>query len=123
MIMGHVYTELKAIGSKGNHDFKDVVVDTGATYTFLPKGLIDEIGALPVPGDKIQLELANGQVVDADSYAVTLQIGNRSGPAIVVSFDGASISIGVQTLEALGLKVNPVTEELEETRPQGIAYL
>lgn len=121
--MGHIYTELKAIGLKSNHDFEGVVIDTGATYTSLPKELIDEVGALSVPGDKIKLELADGQVIKADSYALTLRIGKRKAPAIVVTFHGATPAIGVQTLEALGLKVNPVTEELEETRAPGISYL
>lgn len=123
MVMGHVYTDLKVIGLKSNHDLENIVIDTGATYTFLPKEFINEVGALPVPGDAVKLELANKQLVDAEAYAIMLQIGERKGPAIVVTFDGASASVGVQTLEALGLKVNPVTEELEETRAPGIAYL
>ena len=123
MIMGHVYTELKVIGTKSNHDLERIVIDTGSTYTFMPRELLHEVGALPVPGDATKLELANKQKVNAEAYAAMLQIGKRKGPCIIVTFDGASASVGVQTLEALGLKVDPITEKLEETRPVGIAYL
>jgi len=39
-----------------------------------------------------------------------------------VTFEGAKPVIGVFSLGSLGLKANPVTEKLEETRPKGIAY-
>jgi len=120
--MGHTYSELTVLGLKSNHDLKNVLVDTGATYTSLPKELITEAEAIPVPNGGVTLELPNGIKVQGEAYAVMLQIGDRKGPAIVVTYDNAPSTIGVQTLEALGLKVNPVTEELEETRPQGISY-
>ncbi len=67
-------------------------------------------------------ELADGKVVEAETYAIRAAIGDRDGPAIAASFDGAKAVIGVQTLESLGLKVNPITGEIEATRQKGIAY-
>lgn len=123
MAPGHVYVNLKVIGTKANHNLESILIDTGSTYTYFPKDFLEEVGAIPIPGDAVKLELANNNVIDAVPYALMLQIGNRKGPIIAVTFEGASSVVGVQTLEALGLKVNPVTEKLEETRAPGLAYL
>jgi len=46
----------------------------------------------------------------------------REGGTIAISFLGAKPVIGVRTLEDLGLKPNPITGEIEEERPPGVAY-
>jgi len=44
-------------------------------------------------------------------------------PSTIAALKGAKTVIGVQALEALGLKVDPTTGKLEPTRPEGLAYL
>ena len=68
------------------------------------------------------IELGDGKIVQADAYAAILSLEDRQSPIIAVTFEGAKPVIGVFSLESLGLKVNPVTGKLEETRPKGIAY-
>jgi predicted aspartyl protease len=51
-----------------------------------------------------------------------IRIEDREGPAIIATFEGVKHVLGVQTLEALGLKVDPLTGKLQPTRPKGIAY-
>ena len=98
------------------------MVGTGATYTVLPKEVIEAIGAFKLP-TKVALELGDERTIEAETYAASARIANREGPVIIASFESARPLTGVQTLESLGLKVNPITGELEETRPKGIAYL
>jgi predicted aspartyl protease len=83
--------------------------------------VLEDIGAAKLPG-KVPIELGNGKVVEAEAYALRAGISDREGPAIAVAFEGAKAVIGVQTLESLGFKVNPISGELEATRPKGIAY-
>lgn len=68
--MGHVSLDITIKGSKGKKSIKGLLVDTGATYTVLPR-------------DELE---------------------------------------GVQTLESLGLRIDPNKRRLEPTRPRGIAY-
>jgi len=120
--MGHTYVELTVFTSKGEYKERGVMVDTGATYTILPQDILEKIGAFKLP-TKVPLELGDGRTIEAETFAASAKIADREGPIIIASFENAKPLIGVQTLESLGLKVNPVTGELEETRPKGIAYL
>ncbi len=119
--MGHVYTDLVVKGRKGELSLPGVLVDTGATYTVLPEEIIEEVGAWG-PISEIELEPGNGTRVKARAYGVTIRVEDAESPAIVVTFKGARTVIGIETLESLGLKPDPLTGKLEFTRPKGIAY-
>lgn len=100
---------------------KGLIIDTGATYTVLSRDVLEAVGALKLPR-KFPSRLEDGRSVEAEVYSLWLELGDREGPVIALTFEGAQQVISVQTLESLGLKVNPVTGELEETRPKGMAY-
>ena len=55
-------------------------------------------------------------------YGTIAKIREREGPATVLTFKGVKSVIGAETLESLGLKVDPTTGKLEEIRPKGLAY-
>jgi predicted aspartyl protease len=118
--MGHVHADLMIRWTKET-TLKNLLVDTGATFTTLPKEVLGSVGAIKIPGT-VHIELGNGKVVEAETYAIRAGIGDREGPAIAATFAGAQSVIGVHTLESLGLKVNPISGELEATRPKSIAY-
>lgn len=120
--MGHVRVDLYVWGVKGELKLEKVLVDTGATYTVLPKKVLEEVGAVKVPPYTTPLELGDGRKVEAEVYAVAIKVGDREGPGLILTFEGAKTVLGVQALEALGLRVDPTTGELEATRPKGIAY-
>lgn len=99
----------------------NLLVDTGATFTVIPRDLLEEVGALKVPS-KTKLELGDGRSVDAEVYAIVIAIEDREGPTLAVTFAGAKAVLGVRSLEDLGLKVDPVSGMLEASRPPGVAY-
>ncbi len=119
--MTHVYTKVTAIGSRGRREIPDLLVDSGATFTVLPAEILQEIGASPLPV-KPRLELGDGRVVEAEQYALVLSVDERQGGILAVTFRDAKPVLGVRSLEDLGLKVDPVAEKLEPTRPAGVAY-
>jgi len=119
--MGHVHTDIEVRGSKATALLKDVVIDTGATYTVLPEHVPEQVGAWgPMGGGEVAL--GDGRKVQAKAYGVRIKIGEVEGPSISMAFEGAETVIGVETLESLGLKVDPTTGKLEATRPAGVAY-
>ena len=119
--MGHVHVDVCVRGEKGELKIEKVLVDTGATYTVLPLKVLEEVGAVKTP-HPIAVELADGRKVKADVYVATVEIDGREGPGLILTFKDAKTVLGVQALEALGLKVDPTTGKLEATRPKGIAY-
>jgi hypothetical protein len=51
--------------------------------------------------------------MEAQIALALIQIAEREAPVKIAIDDGAMKVIGVETLEALGLKVNPITGKLE----------
>ncbi len=119
--MGHLYTDIVVRGAKAEKELKNVLIDTGATYTVLPENILEEIGASMIPGD-VEVELGDGKKAKGKAYGVRIKIGDSEAPAISIAFEGAKTVIGVETLESVGLKLDPTTGTLEFTRPKGLAY-
>lgn len=117
--MGHVYADIVVKGSKGEKVLSQVLVDTGATYTVLPRAILDEIGAWGPLATKTA-ELGNGTSIEAQTFAIVVKIMEIDAPTIAMTFDGALTLIGVEALESAGLKVDPTTGRLEHTRPKGV---
>ena len=119
--MGHVYADVVVKGAKGEVVLKNVIVDTGASYTTLDEKVVEEIGAWSIP-HTVDLELGDGRVVKSNIYAVIVSLEERTVATLAACFEGARMVLGVRTLEDLGLKVDPVSGKLEPTRPKDIAY-
>jgi len=119
--MGHLQTHITVIGTKGQTELKEVLIDTGATFTFLPEEILEEIGAWG-PISEMEVELGNGKKPKAKAYGVRIKIKDAEAPCIALTFDGAKTVIGVETLESIGLRLDPTTGSLEFTRPKGLAY-
>ncbi len=119
--MGHIYTDMTVRGSKAAIEMKHVLIDTGASYTVLPEEVLQKVGAGRIPSE-VELSLGNGEKVKAEAYGVAITIEGVEAPAVCLTFKGAQTVIGVETLESIGLKLDPTTGKLEFTRPKGIAY-
>lgn len=119
--MGHLHINMAVMGRKAAVELKNVLIDTGATYTVLPEKVLEEVGAWGPVGE-IEVELGNGQKVKAKAYEAAIKIEGVEAPAISITFEGAQTVIGVETLESIGLKLDPTTGRLEFTRPKGLAY-
>lgn len=119
--MGHLHTDITIRGSKTESLLKEVLIDTGATYTVLPENILEEVGAWG-PLAEVEVELGDGQRVKAKAYGVAIKIKDVEAPSISVTFKGAKTVVGVETLESIGLKLDPTTGNLEFTRPKGRAY-
>lgn len=119
--MGHLHTDITIRGSKAESLLKRVLIDTGATYTVLPENILKEVGAWG-PLAEVEVELGSGEKVKATAYAAAIKIRDVEAPSITVTFKGAKAVVGVETLESIGLKLNPTTGNLEFTRPKGTAY-
>lgn len=119
--MGHVYMNVILKGEKGEKELKNVTVDTGATFSFVEEDVLKEIGAPKLPS-KTEIELGDGKKVLADAYGVVVKYDGKEVPTIVLTFPGTKRVIGIETLEAIGLRVNPITHKLEYVREKGVAY-
>ena len=93
----------------------DMVVDSGAIYSVVPAHVLREIGV--VPRDKKVFGLANGGTVTRQVGDVRYEIGASSGAApVIFGRRGDSPLLGVVTLEALGLRLDPLRRRLHPLR-------
>jgi clan AA aspartic protease len=111
--MGHTFVTVYLEGTKKGEEMK-VLVDTGATFTVIPKDLAERLGVPKLRKERVKL--ANGMEVKAEAGVVHIKIKEREAPTTVLIMDCEEPLLGVEALETLGLKVNPETEELEPTR-------
>ena len=85
----------------------DVLVDSGATFTMLPRALLEDLAVRPQ--DKAPCELADGRSVEFDVSETSVRIGRRVRTTLVIFADsGVQPLLGAYTLEAFLLAIAPV---------------
>ena len=99
----------------------EFLVDTGSLYTFLTPELASTLGIdLPLTSRVI---LADERIKEVPVGVACLRLEGREGGVILAVMDVPMPLLGATALEILGLKVNPVEETLEPSRPFGPAAL
>jgi clan AA aspartic protease len=89
----------------------EALVDTGATYTWVPRETLALLGI--EPQQKRRFILADGRDVLYDVTWARARIGEQIEPTMVVFGDpGSEPLLGVFTLEGFGLAADPVNRRL-----------
>ena len=110
--VGHFHVSVE-VGTRGGERFAplDALVDTGATYTWVPRDVLDAVGV--VPEDEWPFLLADGREVRYPVAWAQIRIGGREQPTIVVfGAPGTEPILGVVTLEEYRLAADPVNRRL-----------
>ena len=95
----------------GSLDTLEALVDTGATYTWVPKDVLERLGIRPE--EERPFVLANGRQVMYSIAWIRVRIDGRSQPTIAVFGDpGSEPLLGVFTMEGFGLAADPVNRRL-----------
>ena len=90
----------------------EALVDTGSTYTVLPRRLLQELGV--VSHHRGQFELADGRVVERDLGRAWIRLESREELTLVVFGDDALL--GAVTLEEFNRAVDPIGQRLVPVR-------
>jgi clan AA aspartic protease len=93
----------------------EFLVDTGGFYTAISPELRERL-ALP-RGLQEQTQLADKSIVDVEVTIAHLRLNGRQGALPIEVMNVPVPLLGVSALEALGMKVNPVSGELEAIWP------
>jgi clan AA aspartic protease len=116
--MGHVRVPVRISNPENPGpavDVKEALVDTGATWTCVPRSLVESLG-LRVVGN-IRVRTAAGPQDLTQSYAQIEIAGKTLVTHILLSDTLETVLIGVTTLEALGFGVDPTGQRRFETDP------
>jgi len=88
-----------------------LLVDTGATLSWIPRDLLQSLGIRPT--SRLEFQLADGRVLQRDVGAALFTINGRTLPIPVAFAElGEEAVLGATTLEALGFAVDPVEKKL-----------
>jgi len=110
--MGHFRVAVQ-VGSQAGERLVPVValVDTGSTYSWLPRDVLEGLGVSPE--EELPFVLADGREVQYPVGWIKMRIGNRIRPTIVVFAEpGSEPILGVVTLEEFLLAADPVNRRL-----------
>ena len=106
---------LEEVRHGGQRREVELLVDTGALYSMVPAALLRELGIQPV--DRLEFEMANGQPIERDvGEARFFYDGRKAVSPIIFGEEGDAAVLGVVTLEAMGLEVDPVRKQIRPSR-------
>ena len=89
----------------------DMLVDTGATYTWVPEPTLSQLGYRPI--FRQRLRLANGTVIERDGCEAVVEIDGARRTTVVIFGDPDSQPLlGAVTLEQFSLAPDPTTQRL-----------
>jgi clan AA aspartic protease len=96
-----------------------MLVDTGATFSVIPEALARTVG-IKTLRRAVPITLADGRRVKFDTGTAIFRIGKREAPATLLVGDVVEPILGVETLEALGLTVDPRKRRLTPSRSYAV---
>lgn len=110
--MGTFRVSIQLAAVSGAHfESMEALVDTGASYTWIPCDLLERLGVLA--DEERVFVLADGREVRYPMAWVRVRLGERIQPTLVVCGDtGTEPLLGAFTLEGFGLGVDPVNRRL-----------
>ncbi len=92
-----------------------VLVDTGATYTMLPRRNLDALGV--IPEDRVLVRLGDGRLMERHLGPAFVRYGRYAAWTQVLFGDPGDASVlGALTLEELRLQVDPRSQRLREVK-------
>jgi aspartyl protease family protein len=111
MGMFEVTVELANMAAPERSREVSLVVDTGATLSWIPRAVLEKLGVAPL--SRLPFTLADGRTLERDVTSVMLAINGRKAPVPVAFGDpGEEAVLGATALEIMGLVIDPVAQKL-----------
>lgn len=110
--MGTFFHPITLIGPAGEMETVEALVDTGSTFSTMPRPLLERLGVVPFA--RARLRLADGRVAEEDLGEVLAEVDGLRRRTIICVFGGpgALAILGAHTLEAFLLGVDPEQRRL-----------
>ena len=99
----------------------EFLVDAGAGYTVIQPNIAKKLGLKRIM--KTKVILADKTEIEADYSSAYIEVLEREVPVPVLIVDSPMPLLGALTLQALGLEVDPINEEVRPSRPFSLGLL
>ncbi len=117
--LGHIYVDvsIRALPGARRKWIGRLLVDTGATDTFVPGSALRKLGIRPA--GKRSYELADGTWQELDiGFGVIEVLGQSAGGTLVFAGEKEEPLLGVTVLESTGFWLDPRREQLVPRPPK-----
>jgi len=91
------------------------LVDTGSSFTVIPRAVARQLGL--TPRGAYPVELADGTLRRLPAATVEVKLDGRRAPTTALVAPKGEVLIGAETLETLGLLVDPKRKRLKAAFP------
>ena len=114
--MGETRIFFKVYGANGQAAELEAVVDTGATFSKIPRSLAAKLGL--EAKYETEVELGDKRIIKRKLSLADIEIEEVRRPILVaIGEEEERPVVGYTALELLGFKVNPITGKLEKAIP------
>jgi predicted aspartyl protease len=97
-------------------EVRDVMVDTGSEYSWVPEALLVSLGVEPSRTERF--EIADGRILERNVGFAMVFAAGRSAPTIVAfAGEGDMVLLGAYALEGLNVRVDLGRRELVPAGP------
>ena len=97
------------------YEAMEALVDTGSTYTWVPRDLLRRLGVEPM--GRREFETADGRIIEREVAVTMARYDGQALPTLVVFGEGGSRPLlGAYTLEGFGLAPDPLGRRLIPVR-------
>lgn len=110
--MGLTYVNVRIAGDRGSRELR-LLVDTGSIFTWIPGGILREVGI--EPASRRRFKTIEGREITRGTGEAFLEVMDERATRIVVfAEEGDAAVLGADSLEGLGLEVDPTTKQLRK---------
>ncbi len=111
----YAYFKVKQLRTAAKEKVVEFMIDSGAVYSLVPGKILDELEIAPYK--TVDFSLADGTKISRKVGDAYFEYQDEGGAApVIYGEEGDSALLGVTTLEALGLVLNPFTRTLHPMR-------
>src|SRR2546428_13954732 len=104
-----VEVTLKNVHESARRQTLSLLVDTGATYTTLPRTVAESLGCSPIGTRRVLL--ANGREEEWTIGLVMMTLENQELPTVcLIGPNGGAAPLGAVSLEGVALPLEPLAE-------------
>ena len=94
----------------------DVLVDTGAEATWVPRAIMDALGIVPERTERYRM--ANGRILERQVGFALVHVANKAtADDVVFGEEHDEVILGARSLEGLNLRVDPRAKRLVDAGP------
>lgn len=111
MGMFEVTVKLANLASPSRTEEVSLLVDTGATLSWIPKSVLGKLGVAPI--SRVAFSVADGRELERDVTGILLAIdGKKAAVTVAYGEPGEAAVLGATALESLGFLVDPIGQKL-----------